>query len=225
MKSSKSLNLQLFLGVLLFFFLLLTAGSAFSLDRQKAVVREVLTGDSVRLKGGKILRYAGLHAPPLQSIIPLMRQYGANALDFNKSLVEGKNIVIEWGSQIRDNQNNLIGYVYLEDGTFVNLEMIKSGNAKAVVMAPNLRYAGNFRQAELKARREKKGIWKEEPENPFIKSEYIGEINTKIYYFPTSPELDRIPKSQLVTFRSRVEAKAAGYKACNTCHENTDEEF
>ena len=49
-----------------------------------------------------------------------MREYGANALEFNKSLVAGKKIWIEWGSQIRDDRNNLLAYVFLDDGTFVN---------------------------------------------------------------------------------------------------------
>ena len=61
--------------------------------------------------------------------------------------------------------------------------------------------------------------------NPFLKSEYIGEKNTKIYYFPTSPELERIPEAQLVTFRSRVEAKAAGYRPCSTCKEGAGDPY
>lgn len=201
---------------------LLIAKPAEALEKQSAVVREVLTGDSVRLEGGKILKYAGLHAPPLQSAILLVREYGAHSLEFNKNMVQGKKIVIEWGSQLRDEQNNLLGYVFLEDGTFVNLEILKAGHARAVLIPPNLKYAGNFRRGELGARRHKSGLWKEEPDNPFIKSEYIGEKNTKIYYFPTSPELERIPQANLVKFRSRVEAKAAGYRACFTCTEDKE---
>jgi micrococcal nuclease len=195
-----------------------------ALERQSAVVREVLTGDSVRLEGGKVLKYAGVHAPPLQSLLPLIREYGENSLNFNKNLVEGKKIWVEWGSQIRDNQNNLLGYVFLEDGTFVNLELLKNGHAKAFTKAPNLKYSASFRKTELEARRKKLGLWKEEPDNPFLKSEYIGEKNTKVYYFPTSPELERFPEANLVKFRSRVEAKAAGYKPCFTCKENNKEE-
>lgn len=198
---------------------------AFALEKQTAKVSEVLTGDSVRLEGGKILKYAGIHAPPLQSVLPLVRQYGEASLAFNKNLVGGKKILIEWGSQIRDDQNNLLGYVFLEDGTFVNHELLKSGGARMRIVAPNTKYSGAFRQAELAARRTRIGLWKEEPENPYIKSEYIGEKNTKIYYFPTSPELDRIPQAQLVTFRSRVEAKAAGYRACSTCKEDENAFF
>lgn len=197
--------------------------ASWALETQKAVVAEALTGDTVRLKGGKTLKYIGVQAPPVQSKVPLLRQYGEASLAFNKGLVEGKTVSIEWGSRIRDDRGDLLGYVFLEDGRFVNREILKQGHGRAVNSVPNLKYAADLRKADLSARRARSGLWKEEPDNPYIRNEYIGEKNTKIYYFPTSPELDRIPKANLVTFRSRVEAKAAGYKACFTCREGEGE--
>lgn len=188
--------------------------------RQTVTAKEVLTGDSIRIEGGKTLKYAGIQAPPLQSIIPLVRQYGEESQKFNQQLVLGKKLLVEWGPQIRDDRGNLMSYVYLEDGTFVNEQVLRNGHAKQRLVAPNLKYSGILRQAELGARRERKGLWVDEPENPYIKSEYIGDKNTKTYYFPTSPELERIPESYLVKFRSRVEAKAAGYKPCFSCNED-----
>lgn len=205
--------------------LLLMGRGSEALERQSAAVSEVLTGDRVRLEGGKTLKYVGIQSPPLQSLTPLVRDYGKNALEFNQKLVGGKKIWVEWDSQIRDDRNNLLAYVFLEDGTFVNQEIAKSGNGKAVQIPPNTRYSAALRRAELEARRNRRGLWREEPENPYLKNEYIGEKNTKVYYFPTSPELDRIPQANLVTFRSRVEAKAAGYKPCSTCKENSQDPY
>ena len=196
-----------------------------ALQRQPAVVQEVLTGSAVRLEGGKILNYNGLRTPQLQSIIPLVREYGESSLEFNKKLVLGKKILIEWGPQIRDDQGNLLGYVFLEDGTFVNLEILKAGRGRYVPSPPNLKYSSLFRKADLEARRDKRGIWREEPQNPYIKNEYIGDKTTKIYYFPTSPELNRIPQAQWVTFRSKVEARAAGYTPCFNCKEEKFSEY
>jgi micrococcal nuclease len=215
--SSKPLFILLFLAV--------SAVPSQALDRQTAAVREVLTGDTLRLEGGKTLKYIGVQSPPLQHLIPLVREYGHEALAFNQSLVQSKKIWIEWGSQLRDDQNNLLGYVHLEDGTFVNLEILRQGHGKLVRRPPNTKYFDSLRKAELEARRKKLGLWKKEPDNPFIKSEYIGDKVTKTYYFPTSPELDEIPGSQLVTFQSRVEAKAAGYRPCFTCKEHSEDSF
>jgi micrococcal nuclease len=199
--------------------LLFSAAPGLAAESQTAVVREALTGDTVRLAGGKVLKYAGVEAPPLQSKIPLLREYGENALAFNRSLVEGKTVRIEWGAQLRDDLGRLVGYVFLEDGTPVNRRLLEEGHAKARPTPPNLRFSATFRKAEMAARREKKGLWREEPDNPYLKSEYVGNRNTKYYYFPTSPELERMPEAHLVTFRSRVEAKAAGYRPCPTCDE------
>ena len=218
MKSSKTAKSAFFLLGL--FFLFSQKPILAEAPRQISEVHEVLTGDAVRLKGGKTLRYAGLQAPPKQSVIPLLRQYGEVSFEFNRKMVEGKKVFIEWGPQIRDERGNLLGYVFLEDGAFVNLEILKAGHAKFRMPPPNKRYAADLRQGELEARRAKLGLWKEEPENPYIKEEYLGEKNTKIYYFPTSPELDRIPEANLVKFRSRIDAKAAGYRPCFNCKED-----
>ncbi len=196
-----------------------------AVDRQAAYVQEVLSGDTVRLKGGKTLKYAGLESPPLQHRIPLIRTYGENAKKFNEELVLNKKILIEWGPKLRDQRDNLLGYVYLEDGTFVNMEVLKSGNAKPRIITPNLNYAADFRKASRDAARESLGVWKEKAKDPYAQDKFYGEKNTKIYYLHNSPELARIPQANLVLFRSRVEASAAKYRPCSTCKENspTDE--
>ena len=224
MKSSKKTKFSLS-ALLALFFLAAPALWAAETGRQEAAVKKVLSGDRVLLEGGKTLRYTGLEAPPLQHLLPLVRQYGEDSRQFNRSLVEGKKIQVEWAPRLRDANNDLLGYVFLEDGTFVNREILKTGHAKKLIVPPNTEYAGEFRHDELDARRAKKGLWKEEPDNPFIKSEYVGEKNTKIFYFPDSPELSDIPAANLVTFRSRVEAKAAGYRACPTCREKDERLF
>ncbi|MEI8345658.1 MAG: thermonuclease family protein, partial [Candidatus Omnitrophota bacterium] len=181
---------------------------------------EVLTGDSVKLVGGKTLRYIGLRSAPLQHLWPLVRQYGKEALDFNKSLVEGKDLYIEWGPQLREDRSQiLLGYVFLEDGTFVNDKILEVGCGKISIKPPNSKYAERLRKSELAARRQKLGMWREEANNPFIQNDYYGDKNTKLFYFANHPDLERIPQSYIVTFRSRVEAVAAGYKPCSTCKE------
>jgi endonuclease YncB( thermonuclease family) len=194
-------------------------------EKQSAVVSEVLTGDTVRLQGGKILRYSGLEAPAIQSKLPLVREYGKASLDFNRSLVEGKTVEVEWDSQIRDKHGDLLGYIYLPDGTLVNREILEKGHAKAAITPPNTRHAGMLREAELVARRQKAGLWREEPENPYLKSEFLGDPITKTYYLPSSPELERIPAGHLQTFRSRIEAVKAGFRPCDACRSDAPTEI
>ncbi len=188
-------------------------------SRQSATVEAVLAGDTVRLKGGRVLKYSGVDTYSPESKIPLSREYGVRALEFNHKLVNGKKIGIEWGPKLRDKQNRLLGYVFTEDGAFVNEVLLREGQAKAHIVIPNTRYADKFREWEGLARKAKKGIWEQEPYDPNASTKIIGEKNTKIYYYPDSPELERIPEAQWVVFRSRVDAKAAGYRACFTCRQ------
>src|SRR3989338_3867225 len=109
-KPWKSLRNYSFL--LLIFFL---NSSASAMDRQSTVVQQALSGDKVKLAGGKTLKYASIQAPSLDSQIPLIREYAQSSLEFNKALVEGEKIWVEWGAHLRDDQNNLIGYVFLEN--------------------------------------------------------------------------------------------------------------
>lgn len=217
MKSSKKYRPLLILPAIFFIISLSFWNDANAASRQDAIVKEVLSGDSVRLAGGKTLRYIGVQSPGLTSKIPLTREYGENAKKYNESLVGAKKIQIEWDAQVRDNKGNLLGYVFLEDSTFVNQAILKAGHGKATLPPPNLKYVSLLRKAEVDARKGRLAMWEKEPKDPFLEVEYWGDKNTKIYYLPNSPELDRIPQSFLVKFRSRVEAKAAGFKPCFTC--------
>lgn len=206
-------------ALLLALFICLPTVAGAAPARQPAEVETVLSGEEVRLKGGKVLRYIGVDAYSPESRLELSREYGLKAKAFNEKLVGGKRIGIEWGPKLRDEKGRLLGWVFTEDGTFVNEELLREGHAKTRIAVPNTRYAEEFRDWEWEARRAKKGIWEKEPVDPKKLKRYIGEINTKVYYLPDSPELEGIPQAQLVTFDSRVSARAAGYKPCFTCRQ------
>ena len=137
-------------------------------------------------------------------------------------MVGQKKVWIEWGPKLRDSQNRLLGYVFTPDGLFVNQRLLEQGHAKVKIKSPNLRYAVELKNAEASARKAKRGLWAHEISQVKQNRQFIGEKNTKVYYFPNSPELSRIPEANLVYFSSRVDAKAAGYKACTTCKEASE---
>jgi micrococcal nuclease len=58
----------------------------------------------------------------------------------------------------RDHQGRLLAYVFLSDGTFVNLELIRAGLAKPLVTA-RYEYLGDFMAAQSEARSAGRGIW------------------------------------------------------------------
>ena len=54
----------------------------------------------------------------------------------------------------------LLSYVYLEDGTMYNQELLEEGYAKVLKVAPDVKYHKTFEIIQNKAKEEKKGIWK-----------------------------------------------------------------
>ena len=77
---------------------------------------------------------------------------------FNKKLVSGKIVRLEFDARRRDKYERLLAYVYVGD-ICVNKRMIEEGYAKILIIPPNEKYADEFLMLQRKARKEGKGIW------------------------------------------------------------------
>jgi micrococcal nuclease len=73
-------------------------------------------------------------------------------------MVGGREVVVEYDQDRSDKYNRTLAYLYLADGTFVNLEMIRQGYAHAYVKYP-FREQSRFRAAEREARAAERGLW------------------------------------------------------------------
>lgn len=127
-------------------------------------VTKVVDGDTIELSNGEKVRYIGIDTPELRERngsewVYNPRPYAEEAKDFNGSLVEGKEIKLEFDAQKRDKYNRLLAYVYI-DGDMVNLEIIKKGYAMIYTYPPNVKYAGEFAKAQQDARENDRGLWK-----------------------------------------------------------------
>ena len=63
------------------------------------------------------------------------------------------------GDEDRDPYGRVLGYVFHEDGTFVNLEMAKAGAAEAMPISPNNEYQNLIGEARDEAAIAKRGGW------------------------------------------------------------------
>lgn len=130
---------------------------------ESALVEEAVDGDTVRISGGKLVRYIGIDAPELRKKINGRWIYdptpfAKEAYELNKRLVEGKQIRLEYDKEKTDKYNRILAYLYVGD-IFVNGEMIKTGLARASIYPPNEKYAGLLLNLEKDARESKKGMW------------------------------------------------------------------
>ncbi len=135
----------------------LAAGSVSS--EQWAVVQRVVDGDTVVLSTKERVRYIGIDTPELHHPRKPVEAYGREAKEFNRRLVEGKKVRLEFDLERYDKYHRLLAYVFLENGTFVNAELLRQGYAQLLTIPPNVKYADLFVKFQKEAREAKRGLW------------------------------------------------------------------
>lgn len=129
-------------------------------SREAAVlVRRVVDGDTVLLASGEYVRYIGIDTPELHHPHKPVQPYAREAAEFNRQLVGDKKILLEYDVQHRDRFNRLLAYVYLEDGTFVNAELMRHGYAQLLTIPPNVKHVELFTRLQKEAREAGRGLW------------------------------------------------------------------
>ena len=126
---------------------------------QSGVVERAVDGDTVVLVGGERVRYIGVDTPELHHPKKPVQRYAREAAEFNRRLVEGKRVRLEFDVDRRDKYNRLLAYVFLEDGRFVNAELLKEGYAQLLTIPPNVKYVDLFTGLQSQARKTKRGLW------------------------------------------------------------------
>lgn len=125
----------------------------------EAVVQRVMDGDTVEMAGGEKVRYIGLDTPELHHPRKPVQWYGREAKEFNRQMVEGKKVRLELDVDRRDKYKRLLAYVFLEDGTFVNAELLRKGYARLLTFPPNVKYVDLFVKMQKEARDARRGLW------------------------------------------------------------------
>lgn len=119
-------------------------------------VREVMSGDTIRLEDGAIVRYLGISAPQKGE------KLFESARKANEILLRAGIVVLHFDKQTKDSHGYTLAYVHAPSPVgaycFANLELLNFGRAKLDLSFP-CRYEREFRQAEQEARENKMGIW------------------------------------------------------------------
>jgi len=139
-------------------------------------VKRVIDGDTLLLANGERVRLIGVDTPEVhvsnklyrdaersRRDIKTIRRLGRRASAFVRKLVQGKRVRLEYDQANaaighRDRYRRILAYVYLEDGTFLNAEIIRQGYGVAYTRYP-FKYAAEFRRYEREAREKGRGLW------------------------------------------------------------------
>ncbi len=89
------------------------------------------------------------------------RWAGRKANEYSRYLAQGKKIRVELipDDNGRDAHKRLVGYAFLEDGRFLNAELIKAGYARAVQRKGQEKYFQMFKTLQDEARAAGRGLW------------------------------------------------------------------
>ena len=151
-------------------------GSQTSKKYEHVRVEKVIRGDTIILESGEKIRLIGIEAsdPPRAKNIPT-DPYGfpikqevdpttpiaEQSYEFVRGLLEDHYVRLESDVQKTGEQSETLAYVFLDDGTFVNEEILKQGFANLKIIPPNTKYIEKFQNAYQEARREKRGLQNE----------------------------------------------------------------
>ena len=127
------------------------------------VVRRVLDGDTIELETGEKVRLIGVDTSETRDPRKSVEYFGPEATAFTKSMVEGKRVRLEMDQANAhlghtDKYLRILAYVILDDGTFLNAEIIKQGFGLADTQYPFI-YEKEFRLLEEEASDQKRGLW------------------------------------------------------------------
>jgi len=81
-------------------------------------VKEVLSPEKIRLSNDLIVKLIGVKEDPI---------INGEATEFLKKKTKGKKVFLKFDVAKYDSENNLLCYMYLENKTFINAHLIKSG--------------------------------------------------------------------------------------------------
>jgi micrococcal nuclease len=144
----------------LFFIPLLFWTSCAEQDKKWHLVTKVIDGDTFWIDGKEKVRLIGIDAPESRNTgRKKIGYFGKEAKLHLQEFLMGKKVQLKFDVTERDRYQRLLAYVYLEDGTFLNAELVKQGYATVYTVPPNVQYADLFLEMQREARENDRGLW------------------------------------------------------------------
>jgi len=125
-----------------------------------ATVRRVIDGDTIELDDGRRVRYIGIDAPEVNNEGGEPECFAIEAINENKKMVLGKEVILEKDVSETDKYDRLLRYVYVGP-ILINGHLLDKGLAKTIYIEPDVLYYEEFKAVEDEAKEEKRGLWAE----------------------------------------------------------------
>jgi micrococcal nuclease len=177
-------------------------------------VSSVEDGDSITLEKGRRVRYLGIDSPERGG--PGKGETMAEeAHRFNRRLVGGQEVRLEYEAEALDRYQRLLAHVYLKNGLWVNGEMVTKGLAHVLYQAPNTEKFEDLLKRQREAMVDRRGIWGKALEE--TESEYRGQRITKKFHRKDCVVGQKIAARNSVFFKQKKDAYFQGFSPCRLC--------
>jgi len=146
---------------ILFFLIYIFLLSSLTFAQDFYLCTRVVDGDTIIISMNgqdERVRLIGVDTPETKHPKKPVEYFGKEASAFTKAMVEGKKVRLKYDQEKRDKYGRLLAYVYLEDGTFLNAEIVKQGYGFAYTRFP-FKYLDDFKEYEKEARENDRGLW------------------------------------------------------------------
>lgn len=177
-------------------------------------VKWVIDGDTVVLNDGRKVRYLGVNTPELAHDGHPAEPFAEEAKRFNASLVDRKEIRLEFDIERSDQYGRTLAYIFVRNGALANAALLSSGYAYLLYHPQNQKYHSLLLQSQRAAMSAKKGIWKDWKESPGV---YAGNRQSRRFHLPTCALGKRIKPQNRVIFQRQWDAYWEGYAPAKQC--------
>ncbi len=177
----------------------------------------VIDGDTAELAGGARVRFLGIDAPEMERDGRPAEFMAHQSKAYVAELIQAKTVRLEYDRERYDRYGRLLAYVYLPDGTMVNLAVVRQGLARVYSQAPNFRHQETLNAAQQEAMAAGRGLWQKPLAQQQNETFYLGNKNSLRLHRPNCPLAARMKPANRVRFTSLQEAYSQGYSPCRSC--------
>ncbi|MBV1787388.1 thermonuclease family protein [Marinobacterium sp. D7] len=138
------------------------AGCALPPVERQAKVSSVVDGDTLRMVDGDSVRLIGVNTPEIGRKGRSDQPGAREAYRMLERWVQGRMLGVVEGEEPRDRYGRLLAYLSL-DGEPLSERLVREGLGYAIAIPPNLLLSDCLFEAEQQARRQRLGLWRDDP--------------------------------------------------------------
>lgn len=130
-------------------------------ELQNSRVVKIIDGDTLLLENNREVRLVGLQAPKIALGREGFKEWplGYDAKDALADISLNKSVYLYFGGREMDRYGRILAHLFLEDGTWVQGEMLRRGMARVYSFADNRSVVAEMLNAERYAFIANRGIW------------------------------------------------------------------